>query len=250
MTSYNKYDYVGKSIESILNQTFEDFELILMDDNSDDRTQKVIESYLQDDRIKYYRSDVTTIEERTRITRYAHLINKGIEMASGEYITYITDDNVHKPTRLEKMVNYLDQHPDANICYSASKVFFLDHDGGVIKEMTRAAKIVQWLAPCIIDHCSVMHRADILKIIKKYFSSYWDEDPHYYLRGDARFFWRLNHFWPFYPIDEVLDVNYITKKSLHTSVLEDKESSFATLLPQQKTCKGLRDHLKKLGRGR
>ncbi|RYD03472.1 hypothetical protein N752_20035 [Desulforamulus aquiferis] len=102
MTSYNKPQYIGKAIEGILKQTFTDFELLLMDDNSNDETQQVIEGFLTDERIKYFRSDITSDSERAEKIRYAALINKALGMISGQYISYATDDNIFRPQRLEK----------------------------------------------------------------------------------------------------------------------------------------------------
>lgn len=249
MTSYNKPEYIGDAIQSILNQTFKDFELLLMDDNSNEATQKVIASFLSDSRIRYFRSSIKTIQERVEKTRYAVLINKALELAKGKYISYATDDNCYKPDRLEKMVNYLDKNPLVQIVYSGSRTVYLDKQGRITKEIVRPAEQISWLAPCAIDHCAIMHRAVILPIIKEVWGSYWDEDPQFYRLGDARFFWRLNHFWPFYPINEILDENKITPKSIHYQLLAKGKSRFTKLLPPQRTCQELREDLKKKREG-
>lgn len=247
MTSYNKPKYVGKSIEGILNQSFEDFELFIMDDNSNEETQKVIEGYLKDQRIKYFCSNVKNIYERAKKIRYAVLINKALSMSKGEYISYATDDNVYRPQRLEKMVNYLECHPEINILYSGSRVVVVDKNGNEKKNQRyRVAKSKICFAPCKVDHCSIMHRADILPIIYKKWGSYWDEDPQYYFIGDARFFWRLNHFWCFYPFNEVLDNNYMTDISLHVQKNSNKKNPLMAILPKQKTCRSLLEDLKKI----
>ena len=93
-----------------------------------------------------------------------------------------------------------------------------------------------------------MHRRSILPIIKETFHSFWDEDPHFYRLGDARFFWRINHFWPFYPIEENLDFNYITPKSIHAQLFDNAPNEFAKMLPEQRTCKELREFIRTLRR--
>ncbi len=72
MTSYNKSDYVAKSISSILSQTFSDFELFIMDDNSNEETLNVIRPFLNDNRVRFYQSDISGVKERTekRDTRH------------------------------------------------------------------------------------------------------------------------------------------------------------------------------------
>ena len=245
MTSYNKAKYIEKSIQAILNQTFTDFELFIMDDNSNQETLAIIEPFLQDKRIKFYKSDIQTMEQRVEKIRYAVLINQALEMCTGEYISYATDDNCYRPNRLQVMVDYLDSQKEANIVYSASSVNHLDRRNKIVKKKVVPANAIHQVAPCVVDHCSVMHRKSILPLIKKTFGSYWDEDPEFYLIGDARFFWRLNHFWPFYPINEVLDENKITELSIHYKMEHEKRSDFVKMLPQQRTCKELREQLRK-----
>ena len=248
MTSYNKPDFVAKAIHSVVSQTYQDFELLIMDDNSSGDTLAAIEPFLDDARIQLFRSDIQTIAERVDKTRYAVLINQALERAKGKFISYITDDNVYKPCRIAKMVRYLEQHPEVNIVYSGSVTKSLNERGEVTNQVVRKAKQINWIAPCAIDHCSFMHRASVLPIIKDQFGSYWDEDPQFYRLGDARFFWRLNHHWPFYPINETLDENYITPVSIHYQIFAEKQSEFAAKLPEQRTCKELREQLRALGR--
>ncbi|WP_459766542.1 glycosyltransferase family 2 protein [Alkaliphilus crotonatoxidans] len=250
MTSYNKPAFVGKAIEGVLNQTFPDFELLIMDDNSNKETQKVIKGYLKDPRIQYFRSNVSSLKERAEKIRYAVLINYALTKIKGEYVSYATDDNIYCPDRLAKMVQFLDKNPGIMIVYSGSKVQYIDEENVLIDTIERPAKSKTWVAPCQVDHCSIMHRKSILPIIYEKWGSYWDEDPGFYLRGDARFFWRLNHFWPFYHINEVLDENYITATSLHTQMFSEEKSEFAKMLPEQRTCNELRDSLRKIRSGK
>ncbi|PRR90953.1 glycosyl transferase [Bacillus sp. NMCN6] len=245
MTSYNKAAYVGRSIEAVLNQTLSDFEFFIMDDGSNEETLAAIEPYRKDPRVHFIQSGVKTLKERTAKTRYAVLINQALEQAKGEYISYATDDNVYAPDRLEKLTGYLDARPRANIVYSGSKVIYLNSKKEPVKEIVRRAQTVQWNAPCAIDHCSVVHRASILKRIHAEFKSYWDESPRFYRLGDARFFFRLNHFYPFYPYNEVLDTNYITEQSIHYQLEEEEKSDFVKALPPQSSCWELRRILKK-----
>jgi glycosyltransferase involved in cell wall biosynthesis len=248
MTSYNKPAYITKSIQSIINQTFTDFELFLMDDNSNSETMKAIEPFLNDPRIKFYQSDIRTMNERVEKVRYAALINEALLKASGEYISYATDDNCYRHDRLEKMVDYLENNPKVMIVYSASLVNYLNEKNEITKNQIRQAKRIVPVAPCQIDHCSVMHRSSILPVIQEKFGSYWDENPEFYRIGDARFFWRLNHFWDFYPIDEVLDDNYITELSIHYQLQQQEKSEFIQMLPPQRTCKELRQELRSMKR--
>lgn len=244
LTSYNKSEYVGKSIQSILDQTYEDFELFIMDDNSNEETLNNIKPFLQDHRVKFYKSQIQTVDERVEKTRYAVLINQALEEIQGDYIAYATDDNIFHPQKIETMVHFLDHHSSVMVVYSASQTAYEDENGEITNTIVRPAKAIQWLAPCVIDHCSFMHRKTVLPVIKETFHSFWDESPEYYRIGDARFFWKLNHFWPFYPINEILDFNTITPKSIHAQIFNEQPNEFASKLPPQRTCNELRNSLR------
>jgi hypothetical protein len=142
------------------------------------------------------------------------------------------------------MVNYLDKYPKVMIVYSSSLVNYLNEKNEVTKKQLRSAKGIVSVAPCQIDHCSVMHRRSILPVIKEKFGSFWDENPEFYRIGDARFFWRANQYWDFYPIREILDDNFITELSIHHQLAQEEKSEFVRMLPPQRTCKELREDLK------
>lgn len=245
MTSYNKPDYVGKAIQGVLAQTHADWELLLMDDYSDEATTRVIAPFLSDSRIRYVRSEPVSIEERASAVRYAVSINQAIDMATGDYLTYATDDNVYRPTRLAKMSDFLDRRADVQIVYSASITQRVRADGTIERAVHRPAGKLTWCAPCAVDHCSIMHRRSILRTVYERWGNYWDENPEFYRIGDARFFWRLNQYWPFHPLDEVLDDNYMTDQSFHSQLLSQEKSRMIALLPPQRECRELREDLRR-----
>lgn len=105
MSSYNRTQYIKEAIESILNQTYQDFELIIIDDCSKKETQDVIEKYAQnDERIIFLKNDRNIGQALTR--------NRGLEIAKGDYIAILDDDDISLPTRFEKQVEYMDKNPD------------------------------------------------------------------------------------------------------------------------------------------
>lgn len=216
LTSYNKPHLVGKAIHSVLEQTMTDWELFIMDDHSNKETRKVISSFLGDDRIHYFNSYIAQ-EDRLKTTRYATLINEAIQKTSGKYISYLTDDTIYLPNRLQEMVDYLEGNPTIDIVYSAQLVKIVDDHLNEKAEFTRPANDILQKASNIVDHCSVMHTRKILEKVKEKFGSYWDDDPKYWSKGDAVFWDRLTHFQPFYPIDKVLDITYKTPQSVQTA---------------------------------
>ena len=99
-------NYLREAIESILSQTFEDFEFLILDDCPEDDREEIIKSY-KDKRIKYYKN-----EKNLGITPSR---NKLIDMAKGEYLAIFDHDDISLPTRLEKQVAYLDTHPECGV---------------------------------------------------------------------------------------------------------------------------------------
>lgn len=97
--AYNHERFVGKAIESVLNQTFQEFELIIIDDGSTDNTAKVIKSYT-DSRILYiYQENQDAF----------NAINRGLDMARGAFISILNSDDLYEPCRLKKLLQVYQQ---------------------------------------------------------------------------------------------------------------------------------------------
>ena len=105
MSVYNEEHYVAGAIDSILGQTFGDFEFVIIDDGSVDRTPAILRGY-QDPRLR--------IHHQTNQGQSVAL-NRGIRSASGSYIARMDADDVALPYRLEKEVAFLDTHPEIGL---------------------------------------------------------------------------------------------------------------------------------------
>ncbi len=106
---YNAEDTIAKSIESVLAQTYSNWELIICDDNSTDSTQKIIKNY-NDPRIKYYRN--------SKNIGIVGNLNKAISLCTGEYISILDGDDFYFPKKLELQVRFLDENPDYGAVFS------------------------------------------------------------------------------------------------------------------------------------
>jgi glycosyltransferase involved in cell wall biosynthesis len=107
MSVYNGERYIEEAIDSILNQTFEDFDFIIIDDCSTDRTVEIIQSY-RDSRIRL-------IQNRENIGQTKSL-NVGLKLAKGKYVARMDDDDISLPERLAKQVAYMEINPEIGIC--------------------------------------------------------------------------------------------------------------------------------------
>jgi len=124
MPVYNAESYLKEAIESILNQTYTDFEFLIINDGSTDSSKDIILSY-QDSRIRY-------IENETNIKLVATL-NKGIDLARGKYIARMDADDISIITRLEKQVAFLDSQPKYVACSSWVETFSDNKNSKLLK---------------------------------------------------------------------------------------------------------------------
>ena len=107
MPVFNRQDFVGTAIESILAQTYTDFEFIIFDDGSTDDSLKIIQSY-RDPRIRV----VSGKGNRKLVPP----LNDAIKMARGRYLARMDSDDISLPRRFEYQINFLEKHPDIDVC--------------------------------------------------------------------------------------------------------------------------------------
>ncbi len=113
LPTYNGARYLEGAIQSCLDQSFTDFELILVDDCSTDETPRIIAELAERDaRIQ------TVRHERNR--RLPGAINTGVAMSRGRFLTWTSDDNLYRPNAIAEMVAVLEQDPDAGMVYAGA----------------------------------------------------------------------------------------------------------------------------------
>ena len=118
MAVYNGQDYICDAVKSILNQTFRDFEFVIINDGSTDKTEELLTSF-SDPRIIVIKNQRNQGRSRSR--------NVGLTIAGGEYIAHMDADDISLPDRLEKQVKFLDQNP--NVGAVGSSWYLIDADG-------------------------------------------------------------------------------------------------------------------------
>lgn len=111
LPTYNGEKFIKYALDSIIAQTYSNWELIIVNDCSTDNTLEIVNEYAaKDNRIKVVTNDVNL--------KIAKSLNKGFSLATGNYWTWTSDDNYYLPTAIEKMVNYLDEHPSDMMVYA------------------------------------------------------------------------------------------------------------------------------------
>jgi glycosyltransferase involved in cell wall biosynthesis len=113
MPTHNRANYITEAIESIQKQTYQNWELIIVDDGSEDNTEAII-STLSDCRICYYKEGRIGME-KTR--------NKGLEKAKGDLIGFMDSDDLWVATKLEKQVKAFENYPEASFCLAGGYEF-------------------------------------------------------------------------------------------------------------------------------
>lgn len=131
MAVYNQADYLALSIESILQQTYKDFEFIIIDDGSTDATLSILKAYAQkDSRIKLYS------QENQGLTKS---LNRALKCAKGRYIARQDADDLSHPERLQKQIDFLEKKPFYVLVSSAYEE--IDVEGKKIKRKKSLKKL-------------------------------------------------------------------------------------------------------------
>ena len=120
MCTYNTDRFIAEAIDSVLTQTFRDFEFIIWDDGSTDNTREIVKSF-RDNRIKYYYHDNTGLGMALRLA---------CAEARGKYIARMDSDDISLPERFAKEVGFLEKHPDYVLVSSA--VYDVDEGGKIL----------------------------------------------------------------------------------------------------------------------
>lgn len=186
LTSYNKPDFIDRVLKSMMEQTYSNWELLIMDDGSEQDTIEKIQTYLEDERIHLYSRTVHPAK-RLLTVRYATLINEALARITGELICYLTDDTVYHQDRLQKMVDVFQSKPHIDIVYSSQRVVHVDKQLVETMSFVREADQILEHASFQVDHCSVMHRRRLLPLIHEKYGQYWDDEAKHWHHADSVF---------------------------------------------------------------
>lgn len=193
MPIYNtEEEYLREAIESILKQSFRDFEFLILNDSPwKQELDKIVLSY-KDDRIKYLKNEANLGITPSR--------NKLIDMAKGEYLAITDHDDISLPYRIEKEVNYLDTHPNVGVVSSYIEIFGHEIRRKVLKvpENSNDIKCSASANDFFLPHPASMIRKSVITANNIYYEQEFSPSE------DYRLFARLIPYTDFYNIQEVL----------------------------------------------
>lgn len=201
---YNCENYIEDAVYSILDQTITDFELIIIDDASTDKTLKIINK-LDEPRIK--------IVTKRQNSGLIHSLNLGFEMSKGKYIARMDGDDISVPNRFEKQLDILENNPDIIVCGS-----WIQHFGKseiTVKHKENHNEIVaQMLLNCSLSMGSAMFNREVLSVYK------FNESKKHV--EDYDFWSRVAWIGKFYNIQEVLYYYRVHERQV-SSIFNNKQ---------------------------
>ena len=158
MPVYNGAQYLQEAIDSILNQTFKDFELIIIDDGSSDESAEIIQKNADKDK----RIVALKNEQNSGI---CVTLNKGLDIAKGEYIARMDSDDISEPNRLVVQIDFLERNPEYGLVGSNTKIFGDNISVPYVFEFDKDWRmcIADMIYASCMAHPTVMMRASILQ---------------------------------------------------------------------------------------
>jgi glycosyltransferase involved in cell wall biosynthesis len=197
MPVFNAEKFLSAAIDSILQQTFQDFEFIIIDDGSSDKSASVIQSY-SDPRIHFYAN-----KENIGISE---TLNKGIRLAEAPWIARMDADDISYPERLEKQMAYLEANPDCGMVSTLTRV--ISESGDVLRiDRIRSEHFYYNLAfICWIYHPTVLFSKTAVQEAGMYTATYSE---------DFELFWQISRRHKIYNLPTILLDYRVTDQSLH-----------------------------------
>jgi len=152
---YNGEKYLAEAIESVLNQTYSDFEFLIISDGSTDGTKQISHKYAASDkRIRYI--------ENEKNQGLVETLNKGLGLIRSKYIARMDADDVCHPERFQKQIYFMDGHPDVAICGTSFQSFGASNTTHIYPQEHEAIKAGLLFGSCIC-HPSVFMRTDFIR---------------------------------------------------------------------------------------
>jgi len=161
MPAYNAEPFIYDAIESILNQSYCDFEFIIVNDGSSDSTADIVNSF-NDPRIIFI--------DRKENKGLVYSLNEAIEFAHGDFIARMDADDVSMTNRFELQIKYMQEHPEVDICGGAYKCF------GELDDLYECIVGTEKIAECLFHLCVIAHPTVMMRRRVVYKVDLYDQD--------------------------------------------------------------------------
>lgn len=175
--TYNRARLLPETIESVLNQSFKEFEYYILDDGSTDETKRAVAPYLKDKRVKYLKK---------KNQGEAETVNFGWSIAKGQYFTQVNSDDPILPELFSEMVRSMDENPSAVVAYP--DFYFINENGQIIKrEPNRDWRFLEALSSfsCYAASAGTFIKKDAFKDLEKI------KNPSYKHISDVEMYWKM-----------------------------------------------------------
>lgn len=222
MPVYNGEKYLKEAIESVLNQTFGDFEFIIINDGSTDKTEEIVKEFAQkDERIVY--------EKNEKNMGVSYNLNKGMGLAKGKYIARMDADDICGVERFEKQFEYMENNPNCG-ALGSNYIAFNEETGEEITivkpESDREIKLCG-LYEREFCHSAVMLRKDAFKEHNLEYNSEYDGAEDFELWQRAKHFMEFHNLQEFLMRSRMNDKNLSEQQKNKRSLLANKISEAA-----------------------
>ncbi|GAB6282154.1 MAG: glycosyltransferase family A protein [Ignavibacterium sp.] len=173
LPTFNRAYILMRSINSVLNQTFKDWELIIVDDGSNDNTFQLINDLInQNYRIRYVKH---------RNIKLPFSLNIGIQISSGKYLTFLGSDDEYKNNHLELRVNYLESHSDIDLIYGGLEII----GNPFVKDKNDLSKLIH-LNDCIVGG-TFFGKRNVFIDLNGFKNILYSEDSEFFERAKEKF---------------------------------------------------------------
>lgn len=217
MNCYNGEIYLKEAIDSIYNQTYQNWEIIFVDDCSDDKSADIARSY--DSRLKYYRLDEKIPLGPAR--------DWGLKFVKGKYLAFLDVDDLWIPTKLHMQVEVLEKNPDAVFCYAGG--YFINEKSEIIGKKLPKSKS-GYVFPSLLKKYDVNQ----LTVLIRFNKAYCFYDRNFYYSPDYGLFMRVASQYNAIVLDQYLvkcrlRSNSLTSKTIDRWWIEQKSTLDAIL---------------------
>lgn len=154
MPTYNCGRFISETVDTVLAQTYTNWELVIVDDCSKDDTKEVLEKFLSDERIKYYKLETNSGAAVARTT--------AMKLATGNYMAFLDSDDLWKQDKLEKQLKFMKENDYNFTCTAYEQI---DEDGNKLNKVIKTKKKANYnriLLDCPVGNSTVMYNVDKL----------------------------------------------------------------------------------------